>query len=196
MANIIQICNGKPYPRDIPREDCRVGLNLHFGFLTYEIIFKKPYDAECLVLDGLCKAITIFHDKYRYPYGLFGVLFEAKPNVKGIDFGNLYLCAPLIASLDQVRAWVAADTNIVMFVLIDADTGIVEQIRTIGLNMEILLQLKSIWGNLTDNNDSFARFNFLMESLSNSKNKLFSMSSKWIYNEDIDDFVSSSLLIG
>jgi hypothetical protein len=179
------ISKGERYPFDlVVGADDRIGLNLRCGYPTYEIVLKKPYDGECLDLDGLCKVITILYHKDHYPYGLLGAVFGS-----GEGKGQWYLRAPLCASQEQVREWVSADTNIVMFVLIDADTGIVANLRTIGLNDEILAQLKLIWGGIDHGDKSVACFNSLVDSI--SQNELFSVSRRWVYDASEDDFIES-----
>lgn len=177
------LSKGERYPFDlVTGNNDRIGLNLRYGHPTYEIVLKKPYDGECLTLDALCKAVTILYHKDHYPYGLLGVVFESN-----VGEGQWYLRAPLCASQEQVREWILADTNIVMFVLIDADTGIVAHIRIIGLNDEILAQLKLIWGSMEHGDESVDCFNSLVDSI--SQDELFSVSRRWVYDADEDDFI-------
>ena len=86
-----------------------------------------------------------------------------------------------------MRGWVSADTNVVMFVLIDADTGIVAHIRTIGLNDDALAQLKLIWGGVEHGDKSVDCFNSLVNSI--SQDELFSVSRRWVYDANEDDFI-------
>ena len=99
-------------------------MSLTSGPAGTHMFLAPPLDWEVEALAGLCFACTL-HFAPGLPDSIF--VFQGRGGEQWP------IPAPVFATPGKMRAWVEADTNVANFQLMEAGTGIVRCLRTIGL---------------------------------------------------------------
>ena len=108
-------------------------LSFATGFPTFNLFLTPPLEAEISSLSGTCMGCGIYADATTViPIFVF----------QGKHPGASAIHAPIDDPPEMIQDWIAADTNIVNFQLMDR-RGIVQVLRHIGLPPDVLAALKS-----------------------------------------------------
>ena len=153
-------------------------LDLATGFPTFNCFLSPPVDAEVASLAGTCVAYGL------YPAPECG---GAVPTFvfQGTHPGAWAIYAPTMATPEEARDWVMSDTNIVHFHLMEAGTGIVRQLRHIGVGGDYLAEWKKLVRKARHpaGAEAFAR---IMGQI--GEKGLWERSRKWIWQPEAGQF--------
>lgn len=111
-------------------------MGLATGFFQTDMFYTPLLEWEAEALAGTCVACGLHLTRdLLIPIFVF----------QGRD-GQWAIYAPVIASPEEVQSWISADTTIANFYLMEAGTGVVRQIRQIGLDSKFMAMMKAALG--------------------------------------------------
>lgn len=176
---LVSIAKGKPHPYLTPPPGGGTSLGLETGFLTFDIFLSPPVDVEVDTLAGLCQAYGL----YTAPE--FGGAIPIFVFV-GSNPGCWAIRSALQASREEVDYWIKSDNNFCLFRLMETPSGIVRQLRRIGLQQDFLEEFKKRAGPARHpaDMDGYSRLAAQMDD-----ETMFGRSDKWMYDQASDRFV-------
>ena len=142
------------------------------------LCYSPPVDVEYACLEGICTHIGLVPSS-KFPGGLPIFLFKDKGGQQ------LLLRAPLGAMQEQVQAWVAADSNTFMFILIERGSAIIRQIRTMDVPQDFRQYLAKAWMSIKHPVD-MRRCNSILAGMTDQD--AVNSAVLWAYNPQIDNF--------
>lgn len=166
---------GKPHPYLTPPPHGGQALSFATGFPTFNLFLTPPIEAEIASLSGTCVACGMYADAASVvPIFVF----------KGKGPGAWAIHAPIDDTPEMIQDWIAADTNIIHFQLMDL-RGIVRVLRHIGLPPDVLAALKSATAKLRHpaGVDGYVR---ALQTL--GEDGLWKWSKRWIWDPQREEF--------
>lgn len=154
-----------------------VGLFLE-GIPIYKIWYAPPLDVELACLEGTCTHIGLLPPTH-FPGGMPLFLFRSAA-------GQSFLVrAPLGAIQEQVEHWATADSNEVMFTLIERGSQIIRQNRIIGITGDFRQRLAKAWLSVKHPVD-MRQCQSLLAGMTDQA--LVNAATLWAYNSKIDEY--------
>ncbi|SDB71551.1 hypothetical protein SAMN02927895_04129 [Belnapia rosea] len=166
---------GKPHPYLKPPPNGGQALSLATGFPTFNLFLTPPLEAEIASLSGTCVGCGIYADAAAV-VPIF--VFQSKGP------GAWAIHAPIDDPPEMVQQWIASDTNIVNFQLMDR-RGIVRVLRNIGLPPDVLATLKGAAAKLRHpaGVDGYVQ---ALQTL--GEDGLWKWSKRWIWDPQREEF--------
>jgi hypothetical protein len=148
--------------------------------LLFKIWLSEPVEFEKIALSNKCPAYGLY-SSVAFPDGIPTFVFAEGRQTFVVN-------APLVAEPELVSLWCREQvSNGIHFHLINRDTGILEQMRVIGMAKSYMEALSSVWSaDLKRHPLSTARYNEFIQTTDDVS--LWQQSRKWFFNDDTDEF--------